>query len=110
MNPPLSELFLKFIRFGGGWLPIELFEFSSTIGASGWEMRFTEDHVRYFVDHNTRSGFPLSPILVPCNVSNFMNTGQRPSKTRDPEVPKRVQKEPMVCLLSMRDLSGEAQK
>ena len=20
----------------------------------GWEMRFTEDHVRYFVDHNTR--------------------------------------------------------
>ena len=21
----------------------------------GWEMRFTEDHVRYFVDHNTRS-------------------------------------------------------
>ena len=22
--------------------------------ALGWEMRFTEDHVRYFVDHNTR--------------------------------------------------------
>ena len=30
----------------------------------GWEMRFTEDHVRYFVDHNTRSHAHLSQNRV----------------------------------------------
>ena len=73
----------------------------------GWEMRFTEDHVRYFVDHNTRWAKQFLIILSKlCFDTKFFTLGQPRLKTQGREVPKKVLKEPTECLLSMRGPSG----
>ena len=85
----------------------------------GWEMRFTEDHVRYFVDHNTRLSHlsflrfdtfnPSYDRNLEWAMSNLWSntpTGQQPLKTHDQGAQRRVQKEHTGCPLSMRGPSG----